>query len=338
QSEQLKTVIDNTVSGLVLIDEKGYIHLVNRRVVNMFGKTARDYIGYLYYDVLNNEKIHQTIQQTFLYEKNVKDSFVHYKGIEKYYLEVVGAPIFNERQLLKGAILVLYDITELKKLETMRKDFVANVSHELKTPITSIKGFSETLLDGAVDNTAAREEYLGIIQKESERLQFLIEDLLMLSKLEKDEYEPDITLFSMNELAADIRPVIEQKAAPKHIWFTVQLQDNIQLSGDVEKIRQMIINLLENAINNTPEHGKVFLKMDQAIWFVRVQVEYKGIGMEKNVLPRIFERFYRVDASRSRHTGGTGLGLANVKHIVEVHDGRIKVDSKPKKGTHVAVY
>src|SRR5699024_8680441 len=121
QSEQLKTVIDNTVSGLVLIDEKGYIHLVNRRVVNMFGKTARDYIGYLYYDVLNNEKIHRTNQETFLYEKNVKDSFVHDKGIETYYLEVVGAAIFNERQLLKGAVLVLYDITELKKLETMKR-------------------------------------------------------------------------------------------------------------------------------------------------------------------------------------------------------------------------
>src|SRR5699024_332286 len=107
QSEQLKTVIDNTVSGLVLIDEKGYIHLVNRRVVDIFGKTPKDYVGYLYYDVLENEKIHHTIQQTFLYEKNVKDSFVHYKGIEKYYLEVVGAPIFNERQLLKGAVLVL---------------------------------------------------------------------------------------------------------------------------------------------------------------------------------------------------------------------------------------
>src|SRR5690625_4846942 len=187
QAEQLSTVIENSESGLVLIDEKGYIHVVNRMFISMFGKTPQDYIGYLYYDVLENEQIHHTVQETFLYEKHVKHLFSIAKNDDRVYLEIVGATIFNERNMLKGAVLVIYDITEFKNLEVMRKDFVANVSHELKTPITSIRGFAETLLDGAAKDKEARTQFLNIIFDESKRIQLLIEDLLILSKLEKDE-------------------------------------------------------------------------------------------------------------------------------------------------------
>src|SRR5699024_5223357 len=159
QAEQLSTVIDNSESALVLIDEKGYIHVVNRKFLSMFGGVSSDYIGFLYYDVLKKEQIHHTVQDTFLYEKNIKHSFSIEDELNKRYLEIVGAPIFNDRGLLRGAVLVIYDITEFKKLEVMRKDFVANVSHELKTPITSIKGFSETLLDGAGDDPETRHKF-----------------------------------------------------------------------------------------------------------------------------------------------------------------------------------
>src|SRR5690625_4406871 len=180
QAEQLSTVIENSESGLVLIDEKGYIHVVNRKFISMFGKKPSDYIGYLYYDVLENEQIHHTVQETFLYEKHVKHLFsVGELDEEQSYLQIVGAPIFNERNMLRGAVLVIYDITEFKKIETMRKDFVANVSHELKTPITSIKGFAETLLDGASNDTNTRNYFLSIIFEESKRIQYLIEDLLI---------------------------------------------------------------------------------------------------------------------------------------------------------------
>lgn len=169
QEKQLSTVIDNTQSGLILLDEKGYIHLVNRKFLSIFGGSSRDYNGFLYYEVLANEKIHQTVQQTFLYEKNVKESFTQVIEVDKKYIEIVGAPIFNERNMLKGAVLVLYDITHLKRLELMRKDFVANVSHELKTPITSIKGFAETLLDGAMNDRETLENFLTIINDERDR-------------------------------------------------------------------------------------------------------------------------------------------------------------------------
>lgn len=261
QEKQLSTVIDNTQSGLVLLDEKGYIHLVNRKFISMFGGIPQNYNGFLYYEVLDNEKIHQTVQQTFLYEENVKESFTQVIEADKKYIEIVGAPIFNERNMLKGAVLVLYDITHLKKLELMRKDFVANVSHELKTPITSIKGFAETLLDGAMNDSETLENFLTIINDESIRLQGLIEDLLTLSRLEKDEFMLVRTTLNMNKLVDEVLPIINQSAKQKGISLTAEIDDNILIQADQERVKQVMINLLTNALSYTSEEGEVRLKV-----------------------------------------------------------------------------
>jgi two-component system phosphate regulon sensor histidine kinase PhoR len=338
QAEQLSTVIENSESGLVLIDEKGYIHVVNRKFISMFGKTPQDYIGYLYYDVLENEQIHHTVQETFLYEKRVKQLFSISPNKEKIYLEIVGAPIFNERNMLKGAVLVIYDITEFKNIELMRKDFVANVSHELKTPITSIKGFAETLLDGAAEEPETREQFLQIIYEESKRIQLLIEDLLNLSRLERDEVELNIAPIQVDQMVEDILPAMYQSAEEKAITVKVQLQKGIMFSADEEKVKQVLVNLLTNAISYTLEKGTVQLDIHEDEEQIRFQVKDSGIGISKKTLPRIFERFYRADKARSRDTGGTGLGLAIVKHIVEVHLGEIEVESEPGKGTSFIVY
>ncbi len=338
QAEQLSTVIDNSESALVLIDEKGYIHVVNRKFLSMFGGKSSDYIGFLYYDVLEKEQIHRTVQDTFLYEKNIKHSFSIEEEINKQYLEIVGAPIFNDRGLLRGAVLVIYDITEFKNLEVMRKDFVANVSHELKTPITSIKGFSETLLDGAGDDVETRNKFLKIINDESQRIKLLIDDLLILSKLEKDELEIEPVEVSTSKLFKDIQPIIEQKAKEKDIHFECVISEDIIFEADLEKIRQILINLLANAINYTADSGSITLQASEAEDEVCLSVSDTGIGMSQEAVSRIFERFYRVDKARSRDTGGTGLGLAIVKHIVEVHQGRIEVDSKIGTGTTFNIY
>ncbi|WP_099158737.1 two-component system histidine kinase PnpS [Virgibacillus ndiopensis] len=338
QEKQLTTVIDNTQSGLVLLDEKGYIHLVNRKFISIFGKTSKDYIGYLYYDVLNNEQIHRTVQQTFLYEENVKESFTQMTDLDKKYIEIVGAPIFNERKLLKGAVLVFYDITELKKLEIMRKDFVANVSHELKTPITSIKGFAETLLDGAMEDDTAKEKFLRIIYEEGNRLQLLIEDLLTLSKLEKDEFRLNITEVKIEELLTDIIPIMKHQADKKHIHLSVIQDPGLLIRADEERLKQVFINLLVNALIYTSEGGEVTLSVNETDNHLHLSVEDTGIGIPEEAIPRIFERFYRVDKARSRNTGGTGLGLAIVKHIVEVHNGKITVESELNRGTTFHVY
>lgn len=338
QSEQLSTVVENSESGLVLIDEKGYIHIVNRKFISMFGKKPSDYIGHLYYDVLENEQIHHTVQETFLYEKQVKHLFSLEGKNEKIYIQIVGAPIFNERNMLRGAVLVIYDITEFKKVETMRKDFVANVSHELKTPITSIKGFAETLLDGAAEEPEVRTQFLNIIFEESKRIEHLIEDLLVLSKLEKDESAINVEHIEVDYMLDDILPVVEQQALQKNIDMKVEMDQNVTLEADEEKIKQILFNLVTNAISYTPEKGSVSIKIKEEEHDVCFIVQDTGIGISEQDLPRIFERFYRVDKDRSRETGGTGLGLAIVKHIVEAHQGKIDVDSELGKGTTFKVY
>jgi two-component system, OmpR family, phosphate regulon sensor histidine kinase PhoR len=338
QREQLTTIIENTDNGIVLIDEKGYIHLVNRKFITIYGKTMKDYRGYLYYDVLEEEVFHETVQKAFLYEENVKNEFTHVVDTEKLYYQIIGVPIFNEKNRLKGAVLVIHDITELKKLELMRKDFVANVSHELRTPITSIRGFAETLLEEDLKNKEAAKEFLTIIYNESDRMQLLIEDLLTLSRLEQENFQLVVNDINTEELLKVIIPAYQMKAMKKKISISFSVEENLHFKADKEKVKQIIINLLDNAIHYTQENGQVSLSINSSKEFVHIKVSDTGMGIENSVLPRIFERFYRVDKARSRNTGGTGLGLAIVKHIVDVHDGKINIDSEINKGTNIHIY
>ncbi|GLO66826.1 MULTISPECIES: two-component system histidine kinase PnpS [Oceanobacillus] len=337
QSEQLTTIVDNMQSGLVLIDEKGYVHVVNRKFLQMFGEEESNYRGHLYYDVFENENVHETVQKTFLYEEAVKESFVHRVGLNKIYVEVVGAPIFNERNMLKGAVLVLYDITELKKLENMRKDFVANVSHELRTPITSIRGFAETLLDNEIEDPATKE-FMEIIYKESHRLQLLIEDLLALSRLEREDFRLLIDSYDVKKMVEEILPTLQQKAEKKNLTFNLEIPDQLTMRADKDRMKQVLINLVDNSIHYTPSEGDICLTISEEKDAIHFQVKDSGIGMDEKSQTRVFERFYRVDKARSRNTGGTGLGLAIVKHIVEVHKGKIDVESTLNEGTTIHIY
>lgn len=334
QGNQLRTVINNMESGVMLIDERGYVHLVNRKFLQLFGQEKKDYVGYLYYNVLAQESIHKAVQEAFLYEEKVKNAVTIDMEIEKRYVEIVGAPVFNESKALKGAVLVFHDITDLKRLEQTRKDFVANVSHELKTPITSIKGFAETLLDEELDDPKLQEKFLQIIYKESDRIQALVHDLLELSKLEKDEMQLQYQKISLSEdVMEEIVPIIQQQARNKDITFQVDISEQITIDGDADRLKQVFINLLNNAINYTPAGGTIHLALTQQHNQVLITVQDTGIGIPEDKINRIFERFYRVDKARSRNTGGTGLGLAIVKHIVEAHKGKIEVKSGWQQGS-----
>ncbi|WP_240473268.1 sensor histidine kinase [Oceanobacillus caeni] len=260
------------------------------------------------------------------------------KEQKKYITKLLEFQFLTKKIRLKGAVLVIHDITELKKLELMRKDFVANVSHELRTPITSIRGFAETLLEDDLKNKEVAKEFLTIIYNESDRMQLLIEDLLTLSRLEQENVQLVVNEIDVEGLLKDIIPAYQMKARKKKISIAFSMDEKLNFKADKEKIKQIIINLLDNAIHYTQEQGKVFLTIDSTEEYVHIHVSDTGMGIDKAALPRIFERFYRVDKARSRNTGGTGLGLAIVKHIVDVHDGKIVIDSEINKGTDIHIY
>ncbi|UOQ86266.1 two-component system histidine kinase PnpS [Gracilibacillus salinarum] len=333
QGSQWKTVMNNMESGLMLIDERGYVHLINRKFIHLFGKKSVDFLGYLYYDVLDDQIIHKVVQETFLYEEKMTGNITLMIDGKKHYVEVTGAPVINDVKDLKGAVLVFHDISDLKRVEEMRKDFVANVSHELKTPITSIRGFAETLLEDDMADEEIRKQFLNIILKESTRLQSLIHDLLELSKIEKEEMKLSLKLIEVDSWMQSSLTLIEQQAQKKSLLFTKEVERGITFYGDPDRLQQVILNLMYNAINYTGEGGRVILRVAETQSDVVIEVEDTGVGIPEDARSRIFERFYRVDRARSRNTGGTGLGLAIVKHIVEVHQGTIAVTSEVGKGS-----
>lgn len=333
QQNRLMTLIENMNSGLILIDVKGYINLVNRFYKDTFGINTNDYIDELYYESLPYKEIIKLVEEAFMIEKTVRKQVELPVGLEMRHFDVSGAPILDQDDKLKGVVLVFHDITDLKKLEQMRKDFVANVSHELKTPVTSLKGFAETLLDGAMENKAFRTRFLTIIHDESDRLQSLIQDLLDLSKMEQKHFALSWQKVNIQDVVEDSVLMTKNKADNKGIHMDVAYEGDLEIKGDVNRLKQVFLNLIANSLTYTPEDGKVSIKVRERDETVVFTISDNGIGIKKEELPRIFERFYRVDKARSRNSGGTGLGLAIVKHLVEAHNGKIAVDSEPGEGT-----
>jgi len=332
QRARLESLIEYMGAGLMLIDEKGYVLLVNRTYREMFN-IHEPSSGKLYYRVLPNEKMSQVIEDVYLTEKpNRKQSSVRF-GINSRTFMVSAAPIFDKNGRVQGTTVVFNDITEIKKLEQMRKDFVANVSHELKTPLTSIKGFAETLLDGAQDVPEIREQFLRIIHDESERMQTLVEDLLELSRLEQDNYQLETAIVDVTSLVRETAALLHRRAEEKEMTIHIETEDEVFIRADLNRLRQVVVNLVANALNYTPNGGNVWIQLEDGEESVQLIIKDDGIGIHPKETQRIFERFYRVDKARSRNSGGTGLGLAIVKHIVDLHHGEIEIESAEQQGT-----
>jgi two-component system phosphate regulon sensor histidine kinase PhoR len=240
-----------------------------------------------------------------------------------------------------SAVLVFNDVTDLRRLEAVRRDLVANVSHELRTPLTAIRGYAETLQDGALKDPERAAEFIAIIHRHAERLSRLLDDLLELSRLEAGsrplKREP-VTLGPVVGRALDL---VRPKAETRQVLLQVELserwgKDGPELVGDTEALEQVLVNLVDNAVKYTPPGGRVRLALGPSAGdggTVRVTVSDTGVGIERAQLPRVFERFYRVDSGRSRDTGGTGLGLAIVKHLTQAMGGRVGVESEIGKGS-----
>ncbi|MGL4820752.1 MAG: two-component system histidine kinase PnpS, partial [Bacilli bacterium] len=337
QNQRLLTIVENIGSSLLLIDERGIVQYANRQFLkNMQGNEER-LINQLYYRGIAQKEIVRTIEEIFMTETNVDRDLTINIGIDRRHFHIYGSPILGSREEWKGIVLVFHDITNLKRLENMRKDFLANVSHELKTPITSIKGFSETLLDGALEDAMLCEQFLRIILKESDRMTELIGELLELSKIEQPDFSLDVAQVNVHELIEDTVAVIQPRIEGKNQSLVITQDVEHLMYADYNRMQQILLNLLANAVNYSQEGSIVTLRAFERKDVMRFEVSDNGPGITEKEIPRIFERFYRLDKAPSRNSGGTGLGLSIVKHLVDAHKGHIECESEIGVGTTFSV-
>ncbi|ARJ49984.1 two-component system histidine kinase PnpS [Staphylococcus lutrae] len=336
QRNRLVTTLENIPSAILMIDKNGKIVIANQTYYEIFNQSTnvenQDYEQYLH------PTIKRLVVEGFRTEKSVYHQIeIHVNHIHQKFFDTSCVPILSRsKKYLQGMVIVLHDITKLKKLENLRSEFVANVSHELKTPITSMKGFTETLIDGAKNDEASLDMFLNIILKESNRIQSLVEDLLDLSKIEQNSTLEKHSIH-LSEVAQSALSVIQPLASEKSIQLINQIKPHVMTMADEDKILQVIVNLLSNAVNYSPKNRTVTLAVYQEQHQSIIEVIDQGIGIEEEEKYRIFERFYRVDKARSRDSGGTGLGLSITKHIVEAYQGRIEVESELNKGSKFKV-
>lgn len=335
--KRLESILNNMFSGMMLISDTGRIVMMNSAAEKLLGYSAQESLGHIHSEVGQNTGLSRLIDRCLETGDKIREE-IHVYYPEEHIIDANLGAYTNEQGEIKGVIILLHDITAIRRLEKMRSEFVANVSHELKTPITSIKGFTETLLDGALEDPDISRSFLTIISEESDRLNRLITDILDLSKIEQKRMPLKIEEVDLSKLIKETVRIVRKEARAKNIAIYLPAEETMVLEADRDRLQQIILNLVSNAVNYTPNNGEVTITLRSTDdKYVEMIIADTGIGIPPEHLPRIFERFYRVDKARSRESGGTGLGLAIVKHLVESHHGTIHVESKEGKGTTFTV-
>ncbi len=328
---QQRALFDSMADGVALLDRQGRIQLLNdslRRLFNL-GPAAGE-----------GQPLHEALQVRALdglalrltNEKSALSLDLDLRATAGRYLDLSASAVRDRNGEYHGAILVFHDLTRVKQLENTRKEFVANVSHELRTPLSLIKGFVETLLDGAKEDPVLSNRYLKTIQKHTDRLTYLIEDLLSISQLESGQVILNLQPVALTEIVNRVFEDLRAKGEVKQTALLNQISPSLSARADRDRLEQVLFNLVENAIKYGRPQGTVTISAQAGDGFVELRVTDDGPGIPPESQPRIFERFYRVDRARSRETGGTGLGLAIVKHIILAHGGNVWVRSTPGQG------
>ncbi|WP_430884458.1 ATP-binding protein [Fusibacter sp. JL216-2] len=333
EKSKLETIINHMDDGLIAADRNGEIIHINpkARGILKIDEHERDF----------NEialRIDRSLVLDNLMFNNPDWTGSLTEQIENSYIKISFAPYTNDEGDKNGFVFLIQDITEAQRLEDMRREFVANVSHELKTPLTSIKSYTETILDGMIDDKEMTQQFLSVVNSEADRMTRLVRDLLQLSNFDarkvdlEFEYHDYVTLLKK----AIMKVEVTAKSKNQQIKFIADV-DEVVGYFDYDRIEQVMLNILSNAIKYTPENGRIKAFITQLDDHVQIRVDDTGIGISKKHLARIFDRFYRVDKARSRNMGGTGLGLSIAKEIVELHQGEIEIDSKVGSGTSILV-
>jgi two-component system phosphate regulon sensor histidine kinase PhoR len=339
QRNQLETVLASMLEGVIAVDSEERIVSINRAAAQLFENEPEDCRGKSIQEVIRSPALQQFIRSALNSPKPAEEDITVYQNIERV-IEAKSSPLLDAGRKPIGTLVVFNDVTQLRRLENMRRDFVANVSHEIKTPLTAIKGFVETLQQGKVDKVEEEKRFLGIIQKHVDRLNSIVEDLLTLSRIElEDELkEIDTEAVKIVEIFQAVIQLCRLKAEEKNIRVDLDCKPDAAAILDPALIEQAVVNLLDNALKYSEPKSTVVLKSDRQNSEVVISVRDQGIGIAQKHLPRIFERFYRVDKARSRSMGGTGLGLAIVKHIAQAHGGYVTVESKLGEGSRFSIH
>jgi len=331
QSMEQEAIFSSMNEGLLVVDNDEKVMKMNPLAREIFGIGSRDVIGKPIQEVVRNYEVEKLAGKLI---SGVNPEEIEIKlGGEKYY-SVSGAPLYGADGENQGAVIVLRDIDRLRKLENIRRDFVANVSHELRTPITTIKGFAETLLDERGSNPEKLRRFLKIISRHADRMNYIIEDLLTLSRLQQTQNgEERYSRLNIQDVLDETLDFCLAGAEDRDIEIITEFPEDLYIRAVPVLISQAVSNLVDNAIKNSEPGSKVKVIVTEDGENVYIDVTDRGRGIGEKHLPRIFERFYRVDRARSRREGGTGLGLAIVKHIAQVHGGRVEVESELGKGS-----
>ncbi|MCM8763255.1 MAG: cell wall metabolism sensor histidine kinase WalK [Candidatus Omnitrophica bacterium] len=331
QNQQLKNIFQGMVEGIITVDKQGRIVSVNPAVEKIFNINSRDIEGRPLLEVIRNNELAEIVKQAMDKRGLISQELVLTWPAQKIFK--INASALFEKEMVIGCLLVIHDISQIRQLENIRRDFVANVSHELKTPLTSIKGFVETLIEGAWDDKENARNFLLIIQDHVNRLDNLIRDLLSLSYLESKEVvlhkEKVVLKVMVDEILAGFKSQLKKKS----VEAKNSINPDLSVMADRDKLEQVFTNLIDNAIKFNRENSAIKIYAQDADKDIKVTVEDSGIGIPAKDIPRIFERFYRVDKTRSREMGGTGLGLSIVKHIVELHGGSVGAESTEGLGS-----
>ncbi len=334
QGTQQEAVLGSMIEGVLAIDARQRIVGINRAAADLLGLEVEQTVGRTLQQIVRNPDLRRFALEAIDCREPVEDDIV-LRGMTDRTIRLRGTAL-RDVSGEGGAVIVLDDVTAVERLENVRRDFVANVSHELKTPVASIKGFVETLLDGAADNPADRGRFLGIIGRQADRLAAIIDDLLALSRIEQSEGAGTLPLERLPVLAAlqAAAADCEARAGERSIWLEVDCPPDLAAEINQPLVEQAVINLVDNAIKYSDAGRTVRIEgVRDEPDHVSIRVRDEGCGIAEEHLPRLFERFYRVDKARSRKLGGTGLGLAIVKHIVQAHGGTVTVESEPGVGT-----
>jgi len=333
EKNKMETILQNMSDGVIAFSLEGNVIHINAAAKSMLGQNDTVEASF---DNIFKERCADISMGDIIYLSTEK-SHLRQIEIDGKYINAVFAPFYVEKDKIGGVTVVLHDVTQQQKLENARREFVANVSHELRTPLTTVKTYSETLLEGSEDKETTNQ-FLSVINSEADRMTRLVKDLLMLSRLDYGKSDWKKTRFSLDKLASEVVEKLRLEAETKGLEINYSsITDIPDFFGDRDRIEQVIINIVSNAIKYTPNGGKIDIFSGHLYDHIYLKIKDTGLGIPKKDLPRIFERFYRVDKARSREHGGTGLGLAIAKEIATAHGGDINITSEYGKGTEVII-